>query len=248
MIRHVLAMHVPTWGRALKLPLTLDELRAAGFAPATPGAGAPATPLEFDPARPVAERGEPLVAITFDDGPHSEGTPKMLELLAAAEAKATFFVVGEQVVKRPELARRIIDGGHALGLHGYRHRPHPLRRAGELVEDLDRGLAAIQDATGTTPRLHRPPFGIYSPASLRITRERGLQPLLWSRWGKDWRKVTTPEQIAKRVTSGVVAGDVILLHDADYYSASCSHRRTAAALPGILQMLKSAGLDTVTFA
>lgn len=230
-------MHVPSWGRALKLPLTLDELRAAGFASATPGASGP-----------PAESQAACVAITFDDGPHSEGTPKMLELLAAAEARATFFVVGEQVVKRPELARRIIEGGHALGLHGYQHRPHPLRRAAELLEDFDRGLAAIQDATGTTPRLHRPPFGIYSPASLRLTHERGLQPLLWSKWGKDWRKVTTPEQIAKRATSGVAAGDVILLHDADYYSARCSHRRTAAALPEILKMLKSAGLDTVTFA
>jgi peptidoglycan/xylan/chitin deacetylase (PgdA/CDA1 family) len=231
MIRYVFAMHVPAWGRALNLPHTLDQLRDAGFAPAQLLASGPAA-----------------VAITFDDGPHPEGTPKMLEALAAAEATATFFVVGEQVAKRPALTRLILDQGHAIGLHGFQHRPHPLRKPQELVEDFTRGLAAIEDATGTTPRLHRPPFGIYSATSLRMTRERGLQPLLWSQWGKDWRKVTTPEQITGRATAEVKAGDVILLHDADYYSARCSHRRTAAALPEILRKLKSAGLDTVSYA
>ncbi len=83
--------------------------------------------------------------------------------------------------------------------------------------------------------MHRPPYGIYSPASLRIARERGLQPLLWSRWGKDWRKFTTPERIARAGVTGVTAGDVILLHDADFYSSKRSHRRTAAALPLILE-------------
>jgi peptidoglycan/xylan/chitin deacetylase (PgdA/CDA1 family) len=239
MLRHVFAMHVPAFGRALQLPLTLDELQAAGYALPTPGTSAPVTPLASEPA---------AVAITFDDGPHPEGTPKMLETLAEHDARAIFFVVGEQVVKRPALTRLILDQGHAIGLHGYQHRPHPLRKPAELADDYDRGLAAIEDATGVTPRLHRPPFGIYSRASLRIAHERGLQPLLWSKWGKDWRKVTTPEQITARVIRGLRAGDVILLHDADYYSALCSHRRTAAALPEIMKMLKSAGLGTVTFA
>jgi len=229
MIRYVFAMHVPAFGRALNLPRTLDELAATGFATATalPSGAAP--------------EGSASVAITFDDGPHPEGTPRMLETLAEFDARAAFFVAGEQVVKRPELARQIIEAGHVIGLHGYLHRPHTLRNA----KDFERGLAAIEDATGVQPRLHRPPYGIYSPASLRIARERGLQPLLWSKWGKDWRKVTTPEQITKRVVQGVTAGDVILLHDADYYSARCSHRRTAAAFPEIMKTLKSAGLGTV---
>lgn len=231
MLRHVLAMHVPAFGRALDLPLTLDELAAAGYA-----------------SEQLLASGPAAVALTFDDGPHPEGTPKMLEVLAEHDARAIFFVVGEQVVKRPALTRLILDQGHAIGLHGYQHRPHPLRKRAELVEDFDRGLAAIEDATGITPRLHRPPFGIYSRASVQIAHERGLQPLLWSRWGKDWRKVTTPEQITARVVAGLRAGDVILLHDADYYSALRSHRRTATALPEIMKMLKSAGLGTVAFA
>jgi peptidoglycan-N-acetylglucosamine deacetylase len=233
MIRHVFAMHVPAFGRVLNLPHTLEELAASGFAPATalPSGAAP--------------EGSASIAITFDDGPHPEGTPRMLETLAGFDAKAVFFLVGEQLVKHPELARQIVDGGHVIGLHGYLHRPHTLRSANELAEDFERGLAAIEDAAGVQPRLHRPPYGIYSPASLRIARERGLQPLLWSKWGKDWRKLTTPEQITRRVVGGLQAGDVVLLHDGDYYSARRSHRRTAAALPEIMRTLKSEGLGTV---
>jgi peptidoglycan-N-acetylglucosamine deacetylase len=250
MLRYVFAMHVPAFGRALNLPHTLDELRATGFAPATPGASAQATMgpsgVELLASGPAAvTQHQRSLAITFDDGPHPEGTPRMLETLAEFDARAAFFVVGEQVVKRPELARQIVEAGHVIGLHGYLHRPHTLRSAKQIDEDFERGLAAIEDATGVQPRLHRPPYGIYSPASLHMARERGLQPLLWSKWGKDWRKVTTPEQITKRVVTGVKAGDVILLHDADYYSARCSHRRTAAALPEIMKTLKSAGLGTV---
>jgi len=239
-IRYVFAMHVPAFGRSLKLPLTLDDLEQPGFA--TEVRGATATPLVSGPA---VERH---VAITFDDGPHPEGTPRMLEVLAEFDARATFFLVGEQVVKRPALARQIVSMGHTVGLHGYIHRPHPTRRKRAMIHDFDRGMAAIADATGVEPRLHRPPYGIYSPATLSIARERGLQPLLWSKWGKDWRKMATPEQITHRVVDGLQAGDVILLHDADYYSARRSYRRTAAALPTIMKTLQSAELGTVAFA
>lgn len=228
-------MHVPAFGRSLKLPLTLEDLDRPGFATGSL------------PASEPAATGQRSVALTFDDGPHPEGTPKILEVLAQFNAKATFFLVGEQVVKRPALARQIVTMGHTVGLHGYIHRPHPTRKTKAMREDFDRGLAAIGDATGVEARLHRPPYGIYSPASLRIARERGLQPLLWSKWGKDWRKVATAEQITHRVVDGVQAGDVILLHDADYYSAKRSHRRTAAALPSIMKTLQSAELDTVAF-
>ena len=128
MIRYVLAMHVPAWARALNLPLTLEQLQAAGFA-AQPLASGPAAvgPRTSPSGAPAA--GQRQVAITFDDGPHPEGTPRMLETLAEHRATATFFVVGEQVVKRPALARLIVSQGHVIGLHGYQHRPHLLRAA-----------------------------------------------------------------------------------------------------------------------
>lgn len=227
MIRYLLASHVPSFARSLGIPRTLPELAAAA---------------------PFVASKPRTVAITFDDGPHPDGTPRMLEILAEHEARATFFLAGEQVVKRPELARRILEQGHAIGLHGYRHRPHPSLSAAAIADDFERATAAIQDATGIVPRLHRPPYGIYSPASLRLARERGLQPLMWSRWGRDWRKFTTAALIAARAVGDVQAGDVILLHDADFYSSVRSHQRTAAALPAILTTLKSAELGTVACA
>jgi peptidoglycan/xylan/chitin deacetylase (PgdA/CDA1 family) len=185
------------------------------------------------------------VALTFDDGPHPEGTPMVLETLAAAGARATFFLVGEQVQRRPALAARIAAAGHAVALHGYRHHLQ-LRLANQVVqEDIARGLGVVQDAAGVALAWHRPPYGIYSPAGLRAVRQAGLAPLLWSRWGKDWRKFTTPTRIARRATRALVPGDVILLHDADFYSAGGSHRRTAAALKLILTELEGRKLDTV---
>jgi peptidoglycan/xylan/chitin deacetylase (PgdA/CDA1 family) len=185
------------------------------------------------------------VAITFDDGPHPEGTPAVLDVLARAGVRATFFVIGEQVRRRPELVVRAAAAGHAIALHGDRHRLQLRLSAAAVAEDLNRGMEAIEDATGATPAWHRPPFGIYSPAGLRAAREAGLAPLLWSRWGRDWRKYTTPRRIAARATRSLIGGDVILLHDADFYSARDSHRRTVAALELITAELKRRKLGTV---
>jgi peptidoglycan-N-acetylglucosamine deacetylase len=238
MLRYVLAPVHPPFASALALPRTLTDLAMAGpVASGPPAEGAALT-------SPVAA-DEPAVAITFDDGPHPEGTPAILEILARRGAKATFFVIGEQVTKRPELLRRMQAEGHAIALHGYHHRLHLRRGHADLDEDFTRGAAAIEDAVGAAPLYHRPPYGIYSAASLAIARERQLQPLLWSAWGKDWRRFTTPQRIARRAVGGIQAADVILLHDADFYSSKRSHERTAQALELVLARLESAGLSTV---
>lgn len=185
------------------------------------------------------------VALSFDDGPHPEGTPAILEILAHANIAATFFLVGEQVERRPELAAEIAAAGHAVGLHGYRHHCQLRLTARAIVEDYRRGAAAVQAATGRTPELHRPPYGIYSGAGLAVARASGLRPLLWSKWGRDWRKFTTPERITAQATTGIAGGDVILLHDADFYSSRGSHRRTAQALPLVIAELERRELGTV---
>ena len=182
------------------------------------------------------------VALTFDDGPHPQGTPAVLELLRAAGAQGTFFLVGEQVLRSPSLAAEIAAAGHGIALHGHRHRNLLRISPRALAADLDRGAAAIADATGIEPALHRPPYGIYSWPALREVRARGLAPLLWSRWGHDWRRFTTPERIAAEVTEDLVAGDVLLLHDADDYSAPGSWRNTVAALPRVLEAIAARGL------
>jgi peptidoglycan-N-acetylglucosamine deacetylase len=185
------------------------------------------------------------VALTFDDGPHPEGTPAVLELLAGAGIKATFFLVGEQVQRRPGLAAEIADQGHVVGLHGYRHRPQPVMSQKAVQIDVERGAEAIRSATGVELAWHRPPYGLYSAPGLSAVRAGGMRPLLWSRWGKDWRRFTTPARIASRATANLRAGDVILLHDADFYSSRGSHERTVQALALIVRELKRQKIGTV---
>ncbi|MBV9004513.1 MAG: polysaccharide deacetylase family protein [Solirubrobacterales bacterium] len=185
------------------------------------------------------------VALSFDDGPHPEGTPSVLEVLSRASARATFFLIGEQVERRPALAAEIAAAGHVVALHGYRHRLQVRLSPSAVREDLARGAAAIEDAVGAAPAWHRPPYGVYSPAGLRAVHGAALRPLLWSRWGKDWRRFTTPGRIAARATRHVSRGDIILLHDADFYSSHGSHRKTVQALPLVIAELRRRELDTV---
>jgi peptidoglycan/xylan/chitin deacetylase (PgdA/CDA1 family) len=185
------------------------------------------------------------VALTFDDGPHPEGTPAVFELLERAGVKATFFLVGEQVDRRPELAAEAVERGHVVALHAYRHRLQLRMTPRELRADIARGLESLERAIARRPAIHRPPYGVYSPWGLHAVREATLAPLLWSRWGKDWRGDSTPESIASLASDGIRPGDVILLHDADFYSSPGCHRRTVQALELILAKLKSSEIATV---
>lgn len=184
-------------------------------------------------------------ALTFDDGPHAEGTPVVLEILAAADVQATFFLVGEQVRRNPVLVREILAAGHSIGLHCDRHRNLLRLAPWQVREDLARALSTIEDASGISPVLYRPPYGVLNAAALRVARARGWRTLLWTQWGRDWEKRATSASIAARVTDGVEEGSVLLLHDADDYSAEGSWRRTAAALPRVLETLAVRGLQPV---
>lgn len=185
------------------------------------------------------------VALTFDDGPHPQGTPAVLEALAARSATATFFLVGEQVARRPALAAEIVAAGHAVGVHGQRHRNLMRVAPRALADDLRRAAATIAEATGRPPRLYRPPYGIFTPAAIALVRRARWTPLLWSRWGRDWLTRISPEEIARRATGAIGVGDVVLLHDADFYSEPGSWRNTALALPRILDTMERRGLTTV---
>ena len=195
------------------------------------------------PTRLDVDRG---VALTFDDGPHRQGTPAVLEELARAGAEATFFLVGEQVERLPALAAEIVAAGHAVGIHGYRHTLLLRRTPAALRDDFARAEEAIAVATGRSPRLYRPPYGVFSLPALRLVRRLGWSPWLWSRWGRDWERSATPESIAGRATRALSAGDVVLLHDADHYSSAGSWRRTAAALPSVLSAISQTGEPLVS--
>lgn len=185
------------------------------------------------------------VALTFDDGPHPEGTVAVLDALRAARAPATFFLVGEQVEAFPALAGEIAAEGHEIALHCHRHRNLLRLTPAQIAEDLDRAAGLIQAATGREPALYRPPYGIFSWSAIAIARRHGWSPLLWSRWGRDWSARATAETIARRVTRDLADGDVLLLHDADWYSDSESWRATAAALPRVLDALAARDLAPV---
>jgi peptidoglycan/xylan/chitin deacetylase (PgdA/CDA1 family) len=181
-------------------------------------------------------------ALTFDDGPHAQGTPAVLEILAARGVRATFFLVGEQVRRNPALAREIVAAGHEVALHCDRHRNLLRLAPWQVRADIDRAQATIEDATGASPRLYRPPYGVLNATALRLARGHGWRTLLWSQWGRDWESRATPESIAARVSDGAGEGSVLLLHDADDYSAPDSWRRTVAALPHVLDTLAQRGL------
>ena len=160
------------------------------------------------------------MALTFDDGPHPEGTPAVLDVLDEAGIKATFFLVGEQVERRPALAAEIAGAG-ASGRPA--RLPAPAPACDERARGRGRpgpGGGGDRERDGVGRRLAPAAYGLYSPAGLAAVRRQGLQPLLWSRWGKDWRRLTTPERIAARASRELRPGDVILLHDADFYSSA----------------------------
>jgi peptidoglycan/xylan/chitin deacetylase (PgdA/CDA1 family) len=184
-------------------------------------------------------------ALTFDDGPHAEGTPAVLEILARESVAATFFLVGEQVLRDPRLAAEIVAAGHRLGLHCHLHRNLLRLTPWQVREDIARAAAAIEDATGVSPALYRPPYGVLNATALRLARTHGRRTLLWTHWGRDWERRATPQSIAERLTDGAGDGSVLLLHDADDYSAAGSWRRTALALPRVLGTLAERGLRPV---
>ena len=195
-------------------------------------------PLRLDDTRGVA--------VTFDDGPHPAGTPAVLEVLRLHRARATFFLVGEQVRRWPELARRIVDEGHEVALHGDRHTLLLRRRTQAVAHDWDLVQQAVADATGATPTLYRPPYGAFSAGALDELRRRSWRAQLWSAWGRDWAARSSPAEIARLATRSLRPGDVVLLHDSDAYSSRESWRRTVAALPSLLDAIAALGVPAVS--
>jgi peptidoglycan/xylan/chitin deacetylase (PgdA/CDA1 family) len=194
--------------------------------------------------RRVSGAGD-LVAVTFDDGPHPEGTPAVLAELDRLGMRATFYVVAGLARRHPDVLQEVLAAGHELGLHGGPHLPHGLVPPLVLERELRRGRAEIEQLAGVELRTLRAPFGAASLSTLRFAAMQGMRVVGWSRWGRDWERWATPEAIARRVAGGVRGGDILLLHDSDAYSARGSWRRTVAALPAIAERLQEAGLETV---
>ncbi len=180
--------------------------------------------------------GSSAVALTFDDGPSAETTPLILDALRSCNARATFFVLGEAVDRHPDLLRRIIAEGHAVGIHAYHHRPFVLQNQRAVWEEIRRTRAAIQRAcpeAGILPWV-RPPHGFKSLSLVWTLRRAGAGLAAWSANSRDYQQ-HDPAQITARVLKAK-AGAIILLHDGPSNSA------TALALPSLLRGLAERGL------
>ncbi|MGH9094710.1 MAG: polysaccharide deacetylase family protein, partial [Acidimicrobiales bacterium] len=210
------------------------------------------------------------VALTFDDGPDRASTPAVLDALDEAGWKATFFLLGEQVRRAPELAVELVERGHELGVHGDRHVSHLRRPASWATSDVRRARDLIADVTGISAitsgdpgggvdgnragsgsgaagqgrelRWFRPPYGALAASSLVAARRVGLRPVLWTTWGVDWRPDSTPASVADRVLSTFYPGATVLLHDSDVTSAPGAWRATVGALPRLAGVWADQGL------
>jgi len=209
--------------------------------PAARAAGLWDEPLDIE----HTTRGGRGVALTFDDGPHPQGTPAVLAELARYRARATFFLVGEQVRRNPALAAEIVAEGHAIALHCDRHRNLLRLTPWQVHDDLRRALVTIEETTDRSVSLYRPPYGVLNTAAVLYARRQGWRTLLWSQWGRDWEERATAESVTRLVTKRVGEGSVLLLHDADDYSSPGSWRATVGALPRVLEVLGERGLGVV---
>lgn len=182
------------------------------------------------------------LALTFDDGPHPDGTPAVLEALDRLGWRATFFLLGRAVRAHPRTAAEVAAAGHEIAVHGDDHRYLLTRTPGSAHDDLARAVRSIADTTGSVPHWYRPPYGVLTTGGLLAARRVGVRPVLWSAWGRDWTAQATPRSVVDELCSGSLDGGTALLHDSDVASAPGSWRTTVAALPLLAVEVERRGL------
>jgi len=195
---------------------------------------------------PVLVRGpsdRSSVALTFDDGPDPATTPAVLDLLDAAGAKGTFFLIGGRVAAAPEVARQIVERGHQVGHHSHEHRWTKMFVRKRLIADFAAAARAIHAATGVVPRFFRPPVGIIAPEVLEVAAAAGTTLTAWSVRPYDGR-IDDAAVVRRRVASKIQAGDIVLLHDTSLRAGRTPP--AVEALPGILEDLGARNLRAVT--
>jgi peptidoglycan/xylan/chitin deacetylase (PgdA/CDA1 family) len=197
------------------------------------------------------ERGAgKLLALTYDDGPNPAHTPELLDLLARFDAKATFFLIGKWAELEPELIRRTVAAGHAIGNHTYDHPTMPAHPASRIREELRRCREAVE-ASGERfdlidgAAMMRPPYGRRRPGTLRTMREEGYVPVTWSITGYDWRRTTTARAITRRCLRSK-EGDIILLHDGTHLDPAGDRSKSVASTEAILEHYTPQGYRFVT--
>lgn len=185
------------------------------------------------------------LALTYDDGPNDPHTLRLLETLARHDVHATFFLIGRYVRQHPDLAREIVRAGHIVGNHTFTHPLLIFKSNSETRKELASCRAALEDAIGQPSHLFRPPFGGRRPATLRIARELGLEPVMWNVTGYDWN-APPAAVIEKKVESQIRGGDVILLHDGGHRQMGADRSQTVLATDHLIARYKSEAYEFVT--
>ncbi len=208
----------------------------SGWYPAAFGSPAPTavtSPSAGGPGSVESSAGEKVLYLTFDDGP-SKDTPELLDLLAAAGAKATFFVIGQQAAEQPEMLRKIASDGHAIGNHTWNHPELTKLSAEEVSNQLTRTTAAVDAATPIGACM-RPPYGLINDEVAGIALSQHLQPILWTAHAEDWNQPPVDAMVAD-LRAGTAPGAVFLLHD-----GGGSRANTLAAVKQMLPEWRSQG-------
>ncbi|HHW56946.1 MAG TPA: polysaccharide deacetylase family protein [Clostridia bacterium] len=178
-----------------------------------------------------------VVALTFDDGPVPEYTERYVDILKSMDVKATFFVIGKNAERHPELLKYIVENGNEIGLHSYSHFNMKKMKPEQMVDELYKTQKILVEATGIKPTLFRPPYGAFNRTLLEISDALGLNVTLWNVDPDDWRSPAV-ESVVNRVISHTKNGSVILMHEGKI--------NTLAALPQIIEKLKAEGYSFVT--
>lgn len=183
-------------------------------------------------------------ALTFDDGPGPDVTPRLLDLLAARHATATFFVLAGNVRRRPDLVARMVAEGHETALHGDRHWPLALLPPAGIRGEIDRCARAVEAAADAKSRHYRPPFGFMMPGQAGYVRRLGYEPVLGDVYPEDARNPGV-RRIVERVLPRLAGGSILILHDGSPQWGA-NRRQTLAATAIILEQAAGRGLRAVT--
>ncbi len=185
------------------------------------------------------------VALTFDDGPDPEVTPRVLDLLDAQGATATFFLIGERALRHPRLVREILRRGHAVGNHTH---SHPLHFAcfgpGRIRREIRQAQDAIADACGQRPGLFRAPLGLRNPLLDPVLAIEDMSLVSWTRRGYDGVS-RDAGRILARLTHGLAAGDILLLHDTAGRADESGYPAVLRVLQGLLPHIRARGLTSI---
>ncbi|WP_175989263.1 polysaccharide deacetylase family protein [Bacillus sp. Marseille-Q1617] len=194
-------------------------------------------PEEFTPDIVDLDADKKVVALTFDDGPHPKVTPAILSTLDKFDAKATFFMLGNQAGYYPSVAQEVAQQGHEIGNHTTSHMDLTNLNKEEIIKEIEASNELIKMASGQTPSVFRPPYGAYNQDVKDYIKENKTPLVLWSVDSLDWQSRNANE-VNKKVKEEVVSGSIILLHDI--------HPSTAKALPELLESLESEGYQFIT--